>query len=63
METIAVVHAIANNVQKRQELFLTIALLIIIGEIIFLGSFTSLRRMFMLNVLFVLVATASMVKG
>ena len=64
METIAVVHAIANNVQKRKELFLTIALLIIIGEIIFLGSRTSsLRRMFMLNALLVLVATASMVKG
>ena len=62
MKTIAVVHVIANNVQKRKELFLTFPLLIIIGEI-FSGSGTSLRQMFMLNVLFVLVATASLVKG
>ena len=69
METIAVVHAIANNAQKkqelffqkRQELFLAKTALLpdcpgdIIGEIIFLGSRTSsLRRAFMLNVFLVL---------
>lgn len=66
METIAVVHVIANNVLKRKELFLLIALLIIIiGEILSSGSRTSLRRTFMLNVLFVLqsLRAASMVKG
>ena len=56
MGMIADAHAIVNNVQKIQELlFWAIALLlIIIGEIISLGPGTSLRRMFMLNVLFVL---------